>query len=209
MKKALIVIFSLFYLPSFAQSEYFKLKKLEADDYFMAGRYWDAFFLYRNLAKSPEFEGDYTIENQIKNSSRAMYHWRKTENYRAFQQYETAKAHMKELLQINPSDPNRGLLPILTLEIANQMKRRAIASKTQEGAADYLGKALTYYNLALEEGLKDEMVFSFIRQVEKALEGNPYGTKIKQPTSYDLNYQKNKEERERTIEILKKQEENP
>jgi tetratricopeptide (TPR) repeat protein len=208
MRKVLMIVFSLFSLTGTAQSDTYKYKKLEADDYYAAGRYWDAFFLYRNLAKTPDFQGDYTIENQIKNSSRAMFHWKKTEDYRAFQQYETAKGHMKELLVLNPSDPNRGLLPVLTLEMANQMKRRALASKTQEGAVDFLGKALNYYNLALEEGLKDEMVFSFIRQVESAIEQNPYASKIKQPTSYDINYQKDKAEKARNIEILKQQQNN-
>ncbi|MCD8541091.1 MAG: hypothetical protein LRY55_16040 [Leadbetterella sp.] len=112
---------------------------------------------------------------------------------------------MKELLVLNPYDPNRGLLPVLTLEMANQMKRRAIASRTDEGAADFLNKALNYYNLALDEGLKDEMVFSFIRQVESALEKNPYGSKIRQPTTYDINYQKDKAEKARTVEILNQQ----
>ena len=205
MKTTLIAVFSLLSLTTIAQSDYLKYKKMEADDYFQAGRYWDAFFLYRNLAKTSDFQGDYTIESQIKNSSRAMFHWKKTEDYRAFQQYETAKSHMKELLVINPYDPNRGLLPVLTLELANQMKRRAIASRTQEGAADYLTKALGYYNLALEEGLKDEMVFSFIRQVESTLEKNPYASKIRQPTTYDINYQKDKAEKARTIEILNQQ----
>lgn len=202
MKKALIIVFSILAHATFAQSESNKFKKIEADEYYQAGRYWDAFFLYRNLAKSADFQGDYTIENQIKNSSRAMFHWKKTQDYRAFQEYEIAKTHMKGLLEINPYDPNRGLLPVLTLELANQMKRRAIASRTDEGAADYLGKALNYYNLALEEGIKDEMVFSFIKQVENALEKNPYSSKIKQPTTYDINYQKDKVERARSVEIL-------
>jgi tetratricopeptide (TPR) repeat protein len=206
MKKALIFVFSICTTVAFAQSDYNKYKKIEADEYFQAGRYWDAFFLYRNLAKSPDFQGDYSIENQIKNSSRAMFHWKKTQDYRAFQEYEIAKTHMKGLLEINPYDPNRGLLPVLTLELANQMKRRAIASRTEEGAADFLGKALNYYNLALEEGIKDEMVFSFIKQVENALEKNPYSSKIKQPTTYDINYQKDKIERARSVEILNKQE---
>ncbi len=205
MRTALIAVFALFSLTTFAQSDYLKYKKIEADEYYQAGRYWDAFFLYRNLAKTPDFQGDYTIEDQIKNSSRAMFHWKKTEDYRAFQQYETAKSHMKELLVLNPYDPHRGLLPVLTLELANQMKRRAIASRTEEGAADYLNRALGFYNLALEEGLKDEMVFSFIRQVESALEKNPYASKIKQPTTYDINYQKDKVEKARTIEILNKE----
>ena len=202
MRKALCIVFSLFSLAAAAQSDHLKYKKIEADEYYQSGRYWDAFFLYRNLAKTADFQGDYSIENQIKNSSRAMFHWKKTEDYRAYQQYEIAKTHMKDLLTLNPYDPNRGLLPILTLELANQMKRRGTASRTQEGAADYYSKALNYYNLALEEGLKDEMVFSFIKQVENVLEKNPYASKIKQPTTYDINYQKDKAERSRSVEIL-------
>lgn len=202
MRKALILVFSVFITQTFAQSDAAKYKKIEADEYYQAGRYWDAFFLYRNLAKSADFQGDYTIESQIKNSSRAMFHWKKTEDYRAYEQFDLAKNHMKDLLVLNPYDPNRGLLPVLTLEMANQMKRRATASRTAQGAADFLSKALGYYNLALEEGIKDEMVFSFIRQVENAMDKNPYASKIKQPTTYDNNYQKDKAEKARTIEIL-------
>ncbi len=203
MRRAFAIVFSCFCLTTFAQSDKYKYQKIEADEYYSAGRYWDAFFLYRNLAKTQDFQGDYSVENQIKNSSRAMYHWKKTEDYRAGQQYDIAKSHMKDLLVLNPNDPNRGLLPMLTLEMANQMKRRAIASRTDQGAADFLGKALNYYNLALEEGIKDEMVFSFIKQVENALDKNPYASKVKQPTTYDINYQKEKDQRSRNIEILK------
>ncbi|MCD8541092.1 MAG: hypothetical protein LRY55_16045 [Leadbetterella sp.] len=77
MRTALIAVFSLLSWTTFAQSDYLKYKKVEADEYFQAGRYWDAFFLYRDLAKSQDFQGDYTIESQIKNSSRAMFHWKK------------------------------------------------------------------------------------------------------------------------------------
>lgn len=204
MKKVLTLFFLVTCSGAFAQT--IENRKLLADDYFESGRYWDAFFLYRNLAKSPDYQGDYSIENQVKNSSRAMFLWRKTNDYRAFQQFDIAKNYLSDLLVINPHDPNRGLLPVLSLEMGNQMKRKAIASSTAEGQADYLSKALSYYNMALNEGIKDDMVFSFIRQVENTLEQNPYYSKVKQPTTYEINYQKDKEERSRQIEIIKEDE---
>lgn len=208
MRKALILLLSCFTISAYSQAPSLEYKKIEADEYFQAGRYWDSFYLYRDLAKSPQFQGNYAIESQIKNSSKALFHWKKARDFRAYQQYEQAKSHMKELIAINPMDPNRGLLPVLTLELANQMKRRGIASPTAEGQANYYTSAIKYYNLALEEGLKDDMVFSFIRQVEYALENNPAAKTIKQPTTYDINYQKDKAERQRTVEILQKENHN-
>ena len=208
MKEAFVFIFLIVPGFIFAQSDKYKYQKIEADEYYQAGRYWEAFFQYRNLAKTPDYEGDVNIQEQIKNSSSALYNWRKTQDYRAIQRYDVAKSYMINLLTLNPMDPNRGLLPVLTLEMANQMKRRAIASRTQEAAADYLSKALDYYNLALDEGLKDDMVFAIIRQVEHTLKENPYAEKVKQPTSYDIKYQKDKEQKERTIKILNEINEN-
>lgn len=202
MKKILITIILFSSFNSFAQSDRYKYQKIEADEYYQAGRYFDAFYMYRNLLKTDNFLGDFYIQDQIKNSSRALFHWRKTQDHRAYQQYEIAKDHMKNLIELNPYDPNRGLLPVLTLEMANQMKRRGIASRTQEGQADFYSKALEYYSLALDEGLKDDLVFAYIRQVEHVLKDNPYSQRVKQPTSYDIRYQKDKEERERTIKIL-------
>jgi tetratricopeptide (TPR) repeat protein len=177
--------------------------KEEADDYFKVGRYWDAFFLYKDVAKLPEFQGDLSVENQIKNSSRAMYLWKKTEDYRAFRKYDIAKQHLGDLLVINPYDPNRGLYPRLTLEQANEMQRLAMSQRNPQAVADILTKAVKLYNLALDEGLKDEMVFSLIKQCENVLQKNQYSN-IKQPTTYGINFEKEKEaERTRTVEIIK------
>lgn len=211
MKKVLVIFILFSSFQTFAQYDKYHYQKIEADDYFQSGRYRDAFYMYRNLAKTNDFQGDFYIQNQIKNSSSALFHWRKTQDYRAYEKFDVAKEHMQNLIELNPYDPNRGLLPILTLEMANQMKRRGIASRTQEGQADFYSKALSYYSLALEEGLKDDLVFAYIRQVEHVLKDNPYAEKVKQPTTYDIKYQKDKEEKERTIRILNeiKEKENP
>lgn len=198
---SIAIVFLATLCSSVAQSKQYL--KEEADDYFKVGRYWDAFFLYKDLAKVPEFQGDLSIENQIKNSSRAMYLWKKTEDYRAFRKYEIAKKHLGDLLVINPFDPNRGLYPRLTLEQANEMQRLAMSQRNPQAIADILTKAVKLYNLALDEGLKDEMVFSLIKQCENVLEKNQYSN-IKQPTSYGINFEKEKEaERTRTVEIIK------
>jgi tetratricopeptide (TPR) repeat protein len=177
--------------------------KEDADNYFKAGRYWDAFFMYRDIAKLVEFQGDYQIETQIKNSSHAMYLWKKTEDFRSFKKYEIAKQNLSELILLNPYDPNRGLLPRITLEQASEMQRFALRQRTKEATNDYLAQALKLYNLALAEGLKDEMVFSLIKQCEFSL-ANSKNAEIKQPTSYGINYEKDKEaERVRSVEIIK------
>jgi tetratricopeptide (TPR) repeat protein len=188
-------------ITSFGQSKAYL--KEEADDYFKVGRYWDAFFLYRDIAKLPEFQGDTQVDSQIKNSSKAMFHWKKTEDFRAFHKYEQAKQHLSDLLILNPFDPNKDLLPRLTLEQANELQRSALNQRTQEGTNLMLAKAVQLYNLALNEGLKDEMVFSLIKQCEFTLSKNAYsGVKI--PTSYGINYAK-EEERQREVKVIKEE----
>ena len=200
-KFLIISFFVLLSIASNAQSKAYL--KEEADDYFKAGRYWDAFFLYRDVAKIPEFQGDLSVENQIKNSSHAMYLWKKTEDYAAFRKYDIAKKNLSELLVINPYDPNKSLLPRLTLAQANDMQRLAMSQRNPQATADVLAKAVQLYNQALNEGLKDEMVFSLIKQCENALEKNQYST-VKQPTSYGVNFEKEKEAaRTRDIVIIK------
>lgn len=208
MRFKLISIFVFFFGISqftFGQSQMYL--KEDADNYFKAGRYWDAFFLYRDLSKVSEFQGNVEIDNQIKNSSRAMYLWKKTEDYRAFRKYEIAKQNLTALITLNPFDPNRGLLPRITLEQASELQRFAYKQTTKEGTADYLSKAVVLYNLAIKEGLRDEMVFSLIKQCENSLEKNNYSN-IQQPTTYGINYQKEVErikavEKGRTIQIIK------
>lgn len=204
MKKiSFLFLFVALNFVSFGQSKAYL--KEEADEYFKVGRYWDAFFLYRDVAKLEEFRGNMLVENQIKNSSRAMYLWKKTEDYMAFRKYEIAKQHLTDLLVLNPYDPNKGLLPRLTLEQATEYQRLANSQRTPQATADYIAKAIKLYNQALNEGLKDEMVFSLLRQCENALEKNAYSN-IKMPTSYGINYEKEKEaERSRTVEIIKKE----
>ena len=200
-KFLIVSFFALLSIASNAQSKAYL--KEEADDYFKAGRYWDAFFLYRDVAKIPEFQGDLSVENQIKNSSHAMYLWKKTEDYAAFRKYDIAKKNLSELLVINPYDPNKGLLPRLTLAQASDMQRLAMSQRNPQATADVLAKAVQLYNQALNEGLKDEMVFSLIKQCENALEKNQYST-VKQPTSYGVNFEKEKEAaRTRDIVIIK------
>ncbi|MCP9770820.1 hypothetical protein EGI22_23190 [Lacihabitans sp. LS3-19] len=186
-----------------ASSQSKQYLKEEADEYFKAGRYWDSFFLYRDIAKIPEFQGDLSVENQIKNSSKAMYLWKKTEDYRAIRKYDIAKKNLSDLLAINPYDPNKDLLPRLTLEQANELRRYALSQKSSQAVSDMLARAVKLYQLALDEGIKDEMVFSLMKQCENVLEKNQY-SEIKQPTSYGINFEKEKDaQRTRTVEIIK------
>ncbi|MBL0300620.1 MAG: hypothetical protein IPQ23_02795 [Cytophagaceae bacterium] len=208
MKIAFRILFILSISASISLAQSSNYLKEEADEYFKAGRYWDAFFQYRNILKIPKYQGDASIESQISNSSRAMYLWKKTLDYKAFRKYDIAKQHMTELIVINPYDPNRGMLPRLSLEHASDLQRMAASQRTSEARADYLKRAIGLYQAALDEGLKDEMVFSLIKQCENALEKSKYD-KVKQPTSYGINFEKEKkieEERTRSVEIIKAKE---
>ncbi len=207
MKFKLISIFVFLGIAQIALGQSQMYLKEDADNYFKAGRYWDAFFLYRDLAKVSEFQGNVEIDNQIKNSSKAMYLWKKTEDYRAIRRYEIAKQNLSDLITLNPYDPNRGLLPRITLEQASELQRFAFKQTTKEGTADYLSRAVQLYNLAIKEGLRDEMVFSLIKQCENSLEKNSLSN-VNQPTSYGINYQKELErtktiEKGRTVQIIK------
>jgi tetratricopeptide (TPR) repeat protein len=201
MRFLLTLLLSLTISLSFAQKKLYL--KEEADDYFKVGRYWDAFFLYRDIAKMPDFQGDTQVDSQIKNSSRAMFLWKKTEDFRAFRKFEQAKQHLSDLLVLNPYDPNKDLLPRLTLEQANELQRSALNQRTKEGTNIMLAKAVELYNLALNEGLKDDMVFSLIKQCEFTLEKNAYSN-IKLPTTYGINYSK-EEARQREVKVIKEE----
>jgi tetratricopeptide (TPR) repeat protein len=194
----------LFHHLVFAQSKAYV--KEEADDYFKAGRYWDAFFKYREAARFAEFQGNQEVDQQIKNSSRAMYLWKKTEDHRAFRQYDLAKKNLSDLIILNPYDPNKGLLPRLTLEQANEYQRAAYGQRNIDATNQYIKKALDLYNLALEEGLKDEMVFSLMKQCEAALQKNKANIS-ELPTTYGINYQKQKEAelKRREVRVIKEE----
>ncbi len=186
---------------SFGQAKEYLVE--DANEYFKAGRYWDAFFLYRDIAKLPEYQGNYEIESQIKNSSRAMYLWKKTEDFRVIKKYDLAKQNLTELIRINPTDPNRGQLPRITLEQASELHRMAWKQRTYEATAEMLQKAIGLYHLAMNEGLKDESLKVLIRQCEASLEKTGV-IQVKPPTSYGINTTgENASERTRSVEIIK------
>ncbi|MGL4632840.1 MAG: hypothetical protein ACRCVT_16670 [Leadbetterella sp.] len=172
----------------------------DADQYFKAGRYFDAYLLYVDLVRNPEFAGDQSLEEKKKNTSSVMFHWKKTEDNFAFRKYELAKTHMRQVLVLNPDDPNKYMLPRISMEYAMELQRYAPSQPSGEGRNKLLAKAVDLYKEALNEGLKDEMVFALIKQCEFSLEKSGYkGVQV--PTSYGINYQK-EEERKREIKIL-------
>ncbi|WP_337042454.1 hypothetical protein [Emticicia sp. 17c] len=141
----------------------------EADDYFKAGRYWDAFFLYRECAKLPEFQSENKISEQVKNSSQALYLTKKFKDYRALQKYEPAKNNLIELISLNPNDPNRGELPKITLAQGAELQRLAWRQPTPQATADMLKRAIMFYHQAIREGLMDEAIAVTIRQCEASI----------------------------------------
>lgn len=178
----------------------------DANDYFKSGRYWDAFFAYRDISKTSEFADNYEVTSQIKNSSKALFYKRKFENYRAFRQYELAKMNLKELIQINPEDPNRGELPRLTLKQAEDLQRLAWRQRTEAETANMLQKAIQLYHQAMSEGLKEESVKTAIRRAEMSLEKTGVEPTIKPSTTYGIT-ETQKIEREREVRIIKEEQE--
>lgn len=141
----------------------------DADEYFRSGRYFDAFFAYRTAARLPEFAGDYQIEQQIKNSSRALYLKKKYQDFRAFKKYDLAKDHLIQLVEINPMDPFRDQIPKITLEQAESFHRMAWRQRSPREVADMLNKAIGYYHQAIKEGLVNESVQVAIKMAEKSI----------------------------------------
>lgn len=153
-------------LSSQAQSRAYLLE--EADNYFKAGRYWDAFFRYRECAKLPEFDSASQISEQIKNSSHAMYLTQKFKDYAAIQKYEPAKENLIELISLNANDPNRGQLAHITLAQGAELQRLAWRQKTPTATADMLKRAMAFYFQAAKEGLMEESILA-IKQCEASL----------------------------------------
>lgn len=140
----------------------------EADGYFKSGRYWDAFFKYRECANLPEFEASSQISEQIKNSSHALYLTKKFKDYFALQRYAPAKENLLELVSMNPNDPNRGQIAHITLAQGTELQRLAMRQRTPAATADMLRKAMSYYYQAAKEGLMEESVMA-IKQCEASI----------------------------------------
>jgi tetratricopeptide (TPR) repeat protein len=140
----------------------------EADTYFKAGRYWDAFFRYRECAKLPEFESASQVTEQIKNSSHALYLTQKFKDYFALQRLQPAKENLLELISLNANDPNRGQLAHITLAQGAELQRLAWRQRTPSATADMLKRAMAFYYQAAKEGLMDESITA-IKQCEASL----------------------------------------
>lgn len=141
----------------------------EADEYFKAGRYWDAFFRYRECAKLPEFQSESKVAEQVTNSSHAMYLTQKFKDYNATRKYEPAKTNLIELISMNPDDPNRAELPRITLAQGAELQRLAWRQTTPQATADMLKRAVLFYHQAIREGLMDESIAMTIKQCEASI----------------------------------------
>lgn len=153
-------------LSSMAQSRVYMLD--EADTYFKAGRYYDAFFRYRECAKLPEFEASSQITEQIKNSSHALFLTQKFKDYFALQRLQPAKDNLVELIGLNANDPNRGQLAHITLAQGAELQRLAWRQRSPAAIADMLKRAMSFYYQAAKEGLMEESVAA-IKQCEASI----------------------------------------
>lgn len=183
----------------------------DANDYFSAGRYWDAFFAYRDIARTPEFSNNYEVTSQIKNSSKALFYKRKFENYRAFRQYELAKSNLRELITLNPQDPSKGELPRVTLQQAEDLMRFAHRQRSDVETANMLQKSIRLFHQAMAEGLKDESINTAIRMAEMSLKKTGVEPTVQPTTTYGIinDTQRidtpQRIERDREIKIIKEQ----
>ncbi len=163
------VFILLFPLSAFSQTNHYLVE--QADNYFKAGRYWDAFFKYRECAKIPEFNSENQMNEQIKNSSRALYLTQKFKDYYAMRKYDIAKENLISLVKINPEDPNRGEIAHITLAQGTELQRAAWRQRTPDATADMLKRAISYYYQAAKEGLMQESL-NAIKQCEFSIKQN-------------------------------------
>jgi len=203
--KSILGIFILFVTPflSFSQESSYLVE--QADDYFKSGRYWDSFFLYRDIAKTEEYRGNFQIESQVKNSSHAMYLKKRYQDYRAFKKYDLAKQNLLTLIELNPTDPNRGDIPHITLDEAENLQRMAYRQRTAQGTADMLNKAIKLYYQAAKEGLLDDSWKTSIKLCEYAINKLPADNKVAE-TSLGLDSKKTEKvqsQYQRTVEVIK------
>lgn len=177
----------------------------QANDYFKSGRYWDSFFLYRDIAKTEEYKGDYQIESQIKNSSHAMYLKKRYQDFRALRKFELAKQNLRSVIELNPTDPNRGDIPHITLEEAEYLQRMAYRQRNSSTTADMLNKAIKLYYQAAKEGLLDDTWKSGVKLCEYAINKLPADSRTPETAlGLDLNKPKSSgSEYQRTVEVIK------
>jgi tetratricopeptide (TPR) repeat protein len=149
--KTLQVFNLLLFIAFQTKAQEINYQKVQADEYFQMGRYNDAFFIYLDLKRSnPDFVKDF------KNASHAMFLTKKVKDYRGFKKYELAKSHLRELIELNPIDPNRSQLPEISIEQAWDYQRYALRQQTIDGMLLYFDKAIEYYNEAIAEGSTDD-----------------------------------------------------
>lgn len=164
MKK--VVLICLLPIFSFAQESLYL--KIQADEYFKVGRYWDAFFAYRDLARMSDNQEQ--IKQHIKDASHAMYLTKKFRDYRAFKKYDLAKSNLRALIELNPFDPNRAELPVLSIEQASDYQRFALRQQTVQASLDFFDRAIKLYQEAIADGSTDSSVEVAIRMCEWAKE---------------------------------------
>ncbi|MFN3851452.1 MAG: hypothetical protein ACK4NY_18590 [Spirosomataceae bacterium] len=167
MKK--VILICLLPIYSFAQFEFEShYLKSQADEYFKVGRYWDAFFAYRDVIRMSDNKEQ--IQQLIKNSSHAMYLTKKFRDYRAFKNYDLAKSHLRELIELNPFDPNRAELPNISIEQASHFQRFALRQQTIQASLEYFDRAIKLYQEAIAEGSTDSSIEVAIKMCEWAKE---------------------------------------
>jgi tetratricopeptide (TPR) repeat protein len=141
----------LLFITTTSYAQEIDYQKIQADEYFKVGRYNDAFFVYLDLAR-----GNSDLKNYVKNTSHAMYLTKKFRDYRSFRKYELAKSHLRELIELNPSDPNRRELSKISVEEADEYLRYALRQETIDASIHYFDRAIENYQEAINEGSTDD-----------------------------------------------------
>lgn len=140
-------------------------KLAQADELFKNGRYWDAFTLYRQISSS---DGVYVMK-KLEDSKTCMVLKHKYEVNRGLKKYPLAIANLEELVEINPSDPNRPDLGIMAYIYARELQQKAYNQHYRVEAESKLKSASEFYRMALEQGIPSEEVFPKLKLCEKQL----------------------------------------
>jgi hypothetical protein len=160
-----------------------------ADELFHESRYYDAFFLYR------EIYGNVVSQNEAAlRCSHAMALTKQYKDYKSIGKITEAKLKLEDLIAINPYDFHKPELTQMTHDEANTLQKMAFRQETVQETNNMLDKAISLYQQTQNLGWKGGDVDVAIQQClasktesliyEKAIQENvkPLQTKMPQAT---------------------------
>ncbi len=157
-----LISFTFFSAEAFPDSSETKIE--QADAYFNAGRYWEAFLLYKEAANTDSY-----LMSKIEDTKKCMILDHKYKVNRDLKKYAVAIENLQDLVGMNPNEPNKYDLGVMAYLHARNLQQKAYSQKYKEDARAKLKEASAYYRLALEEGINPDEIIPSLKLCEKQL----------------------------------------